>query len=233
MNKGMKMGAIFRPSLLSVLLTGFVLALNAGTARAVDIVNQPPNTGLPSRASQVFPDFAIFSTFEFDDFQTTTAFALTNLTVYGTELGNPAFNVAVTAQIWNGLPGSGAIVLSTMGMEVGMDLLFDFGGQFLPAGSYWLTAFVTRPFVGGGQWFWAENLPVTGSQSFFYNPGGGFGFGTTPIPGSTVFGTPANQAFLLQGIAFVPEPSSVALLAVGGAVGLLFRRWRPRCTTPA
>jgi hypothetical protein len=101
----------------------------------------------------------------------------------------------------------------------------------LAPGTYWISAWVDRPFAGGGQWFWDETTPVTGSEFFIHNPGGGFGFGTSPVPGSVVTGPPPHDlAFEIDGTLTsegVPEPGSVLLLSLG-AIGLAGYGWRRR-----
>lgn len=98
-------------------------------------------------------------------------------------------------------------------------LQFDLGGYQLDPGTYWISAWVVRPYTGGSQWYWKRTTPIWGSEEYFHNPGGGFGLGTDPVPGGDVFGEPADMAFLIEG---VPEPASLALLALVG--GLLLRR---------
>ncbi len=89
-------------------------------------------------------------------------------------------------------------------------------------GTYWLTASVDRPLVPGGQWFWLRTAATqNGLEHRFHNPGGGFGFGTDPIPGSMVFGDAGDLSFRIEG-AIVPEPTAFAGLMLG--VGWIVRR---------
>lgn len=161
--------------------------------------------------AQIFPDMQEFSAFEFDDFKTTKEYAITKLIVMGFEdpddpPGDPEENIDIIGLIWNGLPGGmgGEIVMASVDgsedAETGM-LTIDFGEQVLPGGSYWLTAYVVRPFDPGGQWLWQATTPVRESQEYFYNPGGGFELGTEPLPGAEVFGVARDMVFTLYAIA--------------------------------
>jgi hypothetical protein len=110
--------------------------------------------------------------------------------------GNPQYNADVIAEIWDGLPGpvdQGAKVMqSVSGGEdlTSSELTFDFGSQPLSAGRYWITVYVVRPYRPGGQWLWLSTPGVQGSEHYSYNPGGGYGMGTLPVPGSK---TPAGR----------------------------------------
>lgn len=209
----------------SRITTLFILALCVlMPASGAIIVDQSPANGL-GYVAQNFTDLG-FSALQFDDFTTSQAWALTTLTVYGTEMGNSSFNTAVTAEIWSGLPGSGSLVMSTVsGSQVGANLNLDFGGQALGAGSYWLTAYVTRSFSGGGQWFWNSFAPVSGSESFLYDPSNYFGYGAAPIAGSLSLHAqiPLDMSFTLNG-SEVPEPSTLGLVLAGSALVAFARR---------
>ena len=201
-------------------------SLAPAAATASVIVDQSTlDTG--NAISQVFPDLLNYSTKAFDDFSTSQAYNITALTVFGTEGGTAAANVAVTAEIWSGLPGTGSLVMSSVSVsEVGADLQFNFGGQTLAAGNYWVTAYVTRSFVVGGQWFWNAHSPVSGSEAFLSNPGNGFEFGSAPVRASTVNGgPPVDMAFILAGDP-VPEPGSLALVGLAAALGFSASRRR-------
>lgn len=199
-------------------------AVTGGASQRSTIIDQQPaGTGI-GRISQYFSDFPDFATLGFDDFTLSSAYNLTSLTVYGVENGNSAFNAAVRYAIVDVASNSPNTVFAAgVGVQVGSDLQFDLTGVTLGAGTYWLTAWVDRPFGGGGQWFWAEAGTANGGESIFHNPGGGFGFGTNPTPGSAIFGAPSDLAFTLSGDV-VPAPSALALLGLGGLVAGRRRR---------
>lgn len=202
----------------SISLGAILLGMNALSALAAPIVDQQPNAPSDPITSQTFPSLPTFSSQAFDDFTLSQSYNIGKLTVYGSEGGSPNSNTAVTAQIWNGPPGTGSLVQSVSGSEVNGDLQFDFAGLLLSGGTYWVSAFVTRDFSPGGQWFWDTHTPVTGSQAQWWNPGGAFGQGTAPITVASAFGstTPLDIAFTLEGTAAgsVPEPGSLALVGI-------------------
>jgi len=176
------------------------------------IVNQKYDGSSSGAIAQQFgtASFTSFSAYEFDDFTTTSNFAVKNLKVPGVDFGSSAANVSVIGVISTTPDFSGTVMTSVKGKEIGTSLKISFGGQILPAGSYWVTAYVVRP-LSGSQWFWDRTTPVRGSQEQFYNPGGGFGFGTSSIPGSAIFGTPGDMAFKLTGTAAANDASTVGL----------------------
>lgn len=179
-------------------------------------------------AQDFYQDYPTYSTQEFDDFTVPSpGWIVERVTVFGVEYGNPGMNAAVYlrfqnnygVEAWSGYTGT----------QVGNDLVFTFrkGDLVLQPGTYWITAWVKRNFGGGGgQWFWLRTTPVNGSEHYFHNPGNGFGYGGNPIPGSRVFGSPADLAFRIEG-QVIPEPAS--LIALGsGLVGLIALRRRKR-----
>jgi hypothetical protein len=203
-------------------LTAASLLLGYNVPAVADIiVDQPVTSGQYS--SQDFPDFPTYSGQAFDDFALNQTFRLTTFRAFGIEAVNshPAANTSVTAEIRSAANINSPILLSATGSEVGTDLVFDFGGAVLGPGTYWISAYVTRPYDTGGQWYWSGHKPVTGSAAKYHNPGDGFGLGNDPV--DLVSGQPSDLAFRLEGTP-VPAPPAVVLVGIGLGTGYLVRR---------
>jgi hypothetical protein len=203
-------------------LTAALLILGYNAPAVADIiVDQPVTSG--QNSSQYFPDFPTCSGQAFDDFALNQTFRLTTFRAFGIEAVNshPAANISVTAEIRSAANISSPILLSAVGSEVGTDLVFDFGGATLGPGTYWISAYVTRPYGTGGQWYWSGHQPVTGNAAKYHNPGGGFGLGNDPV--DLVSGQPSDLAFRLEGTP-VPAPPAVVLIGIGLGTGYLVRR---------
>ncbi|MBU0639335.1 MAG: PEP-CTERM sorting domain-containing protein [Planctomycetes bacterium] len=93
--------------------------------------------------------------------------------------------------------------------EYRMDCYFH--GPYLGPGRYWIEGNV----IGPENNFWMVTSAVTGSECWLNYEDYGL------MPGTELFGAPADLAFYLT--SWFPEPSTLALLAVGGFV-LLRRR---------
>jgi len=149
--------------------------------------------------SQDFPDIPTYSVSVFDDFTISTAYEITELTALGRDYyGSPASNRGVVAGIYASPDLTIPPIVSASGIEIGGNLLFNFGGAVLPAGTYWVSAHVVRPNSAGG-WHWNLRASVSGSQAMWHNPGGGYGLGTSPLRLDAVL-VQADLAFLLYGI---------------------------------
>jgi hypothetical protein len=204
------------------ILTAVLLMLGYDAPVVADIiVDQPVTSGQYS--SQYFPDFPMFSGQAFDDFALNQTFRLTTFRAFGIEAVNshPAANISVTAEIRSAANLNSPVLLSAVGSEVGTDLVFDFGGATLGPGTYWISAYVTRPDGTGGQWYWSGHQPVTGNAAKYHNPGDGFGLGNDPV--DLVSGQPSDLAFRLEGTP-VPAPPAVVLIGIGLGTGYLVRR---------
>lgn len=195
------------------------LSLGVPPAKAFIIVDQAPKTGFQG-SSQIFTDFPSYSSSGFDDFTITESFNLTSLLIYGIEQGDPTFNTAVTAAIWTTPDLAGTPLYSFSGIETNSNLVFDLTGTKLLPGTYWLSAQVTRPFSGGGQWLWMASSAISGSPAAWQNPGGGFGAGSSVFiyPNGPLRGP--SWALRLEGNPAVPGP----LPALGAFAGFATSR---------
>lgn len=207
---------------LGALGFGVAFAGIAAPALAGSVADQPNDVG-SGYTSQDFPDFPDYTGSCFDDFALSATTALGALVVYGSDsfAGGGSANLNVIARIFTAPNLEGSALATVSGSQSGSDLSFDFTGVTLDAGTYWLSAQVVRPFNEGGQWFWNVSSTMNGAQAMYHNPNGGFGFGTDPVPITTLGATAYDLAFYLEGSA-VPAP------AAGFLVGALafFRRVR-------
>jgi hypothetical protein len=188
-----------------------------------------------------------------------------SITIYGLDLGLSQYNEGVKLGLAY-QPNFNSILRVYDGVYDNGDLFFDIGERWpfpLPGFKYgwdfdpeygcrlWVTAWVERPFDPGGQWFWLVNRedPITYLESYGHNPGGGFGFGTDPIPWSEAQGVPADMAMTVEAYPCcgpgcfdpVPEPGTILALGSGvasmglaymGRAGLALRRKRPGTARP-
>ena len=200
-----------RRTLAPIVTLSFASAAFGGAAFEIF---QPPNPGA-AIASQDFPNLPDYSCACLDDFTITAPVTLATLEIFGLEeaIDGAALNLDVRAWILPA-PYLGAVpVASLHGRQVGADLLFDLEGLVLEAGTYWIAAQVVRPFAGGQQWLWDLSDARNGAEAMFHNPGGGFGYGTAPLPVSYFDSQMHDMAFRLQG---VPAPGVAAVLAIAG-----------------
>lgn len=202
------------------LSTAAFAALAVSTTGLADVILDQPASSVGDAASQIFLDpYTPYTCSAFDDFTIGESYDLTKLTVYGTNSssGSSAANVSVRVSFYTDPNLFNAAVASTTGTQVGGDLIFDLTGITLGPGTYWISAQVERSFDLGGQWFWRTSDTVNGAQALWQNPAGGFGYGSDPIPITTLGASAHDMAFTLEGI--VPTPGAMALLGLSALVG--------------
>jgi hypothetical protein len=244
---------------IALLAVGVVLLGAAPGARGDVLVNQPYDGFSPQAPSQIFTDTSpvnynqLWSIKAFDDFTIApnTVWHIDSVTVFGQDQGDPGQNVSVSLQFASSPNfNNGAPELSGSEDSSG-NLNFNSLGVTLGPGTYWLTAYVTRPLLPtGGQWFWDETNAgnPNGSEFYLHNPGGqllqilnsagNLTAFTDPTPGSAVYFPqgPNDLAFIINGSSqLIPEPTALtqALIATMIGAGGVYGRRRFRGSSRA
>jgi hypothetical protein len=182
----------------------FAVCVGVSSARADILYQQMQSPESTTASSQTLTDFPTFSTYQFDDFVVgETAWTVTRVTIPGFEQGDSTANTAVKLAF---VPDHDFSLVGTTYNGTEDDhgnLVFDnLNINLSAATTYWITAWVERSYADGGQWFWYranEGGEIVGSEEYFHNPGGDYGYGMDPIPGSMVYGFPGDMAFTIEG----------------------------------
>jgi hypothetical protein len=212
------------------------LSISSPTARAGNVLVTDPYDGTSAGVpSQIFTDtlvnYASWNTEAFADFTVTgSGWLVTGATFYGQDQGNPTQDVSVNMQILSA-PGFTTNSMGSGTEDASSNLDFNNLNLFLAPGTYWITAWIDRPELTGGQWFWDMTNDVSPGLAQFeiQDPGAALLNDPTPTPGDAAYGpSPLGLAFTLYGSA-VPEPSGAVLLAIGAAgLAIVARRSRAR-----
>ncbi len=200
------------------------LLLLATSALHADVLRDQPWDGV-SRGSpaQDFTDTAnrVYSVWLFDDFTVPEpGWWIDRVTIYGSEQGTPSYNVGIYLSI-SPAPRADLLNVIATGTEVVLEpgsypqrrranLVFELNGFYLPPGTYYLSAWVRRPFDlnndgianDGGQWFWLRTSPTLGQPFYLHNPAGGWGFGGNPVGGG--WNSEQDLSFTIEGRATPP-----------------------------
>ena len=226
-------------SLSLAILAG--LGLAAAHPANAQVLYKQSYDGVSSAApSQVLSDIPLLTSYSLDDFTVTgTGWDISKVTAFGEELGdstNKAVSLAFTTEPnASATPDVSAITPTNTyaGVEDASGNLVFTQPIHLDAGNYFITAFTTRKFSQGGQWFFRETRPVNGQDFYSSIPGNGFGsIPDQPNPGN-------DLAFEIDGAQSgtvppaVPEPSSVLTFAVAalGIGGLMIAAKRKKSTS--
>jgi len=178
-------------------LTGALIS----TASFAQVWNQPWDGASIALPSQKFPDMTAFDVLCFDDIQLSNTTTINAATFYGVELGLSSQNISVEIGFASS-PNVSSIFISATGTQVGNNLVFSGLNINLAPGQYYVTAYVVRSFGSGGQWTWKQTIFANASgglpQAYMHNPGNGFGWGSNPLPVSTVTGIPRQMTMFIQ-----------------------------------
>ncbi|HET6643884.1 MAG TPA: PEP-CTERM sorting domain-containing protein [Fimbriimonadales bacterium] len=205
------------------------LVATAGIASA-QLYTQPYDGTSFGFISQTVTDHKELSTYLFDDLNIGTPWTINKITAFGEEGGIASATTAVTVRIQenHSFTNPGAIALEVRikgnsAMQSGNAVL-DIPDIVVDPGQYWISVWVDRPFDTGGQWNWRSTQPVTGSEAWAHNPGGGLLGSTDPGTIDSFSGLgPTDLAFEIDGTA-VPEPATFVAIGLGLAALLARKR---------
>lgn len=209
-----------------------MLVFSAPALRADILWDQPWDGVSRGSPAQDFtdPDNRTYSVWLFDEFTVSEpGWWIDRVTVYGSEQGTPSYNLGVYLSI-STAPHVDVIDVVSIGTEVVLEpgeaplrrranLEFELNGFYLPPGTYYLSAWVRRPFDPGGQWFWLRTSPTLGEPFYLHNPGGAWGFGGNPVGGGWL--TEQDLSFTIEGRSTITIAGTVELQEYDGDTTLV------------
>ncbi len=167
--------------------------------------------------------YDIYDGFVADDFIVPPGeqWAITSVTATGGEWGGAGGFTQVNVYFYADDAGMPAATYfeSAMNMTAigSMNGTFDFdlpSAVILTPGTYWICVQAEGAYVTYGQWGFADNdMAVVNNESYFINPGGGFGPYTTWTPFTIFQGIALDMSFALNGTA---DPASIVGYALNG-----------------
>jgi hypothetical protein len=196
--------------------------------------------GTADVANQEFGDFPAFNNYSVGDIAVTgLGWQITSVSIFVSLQNATAWQAQVTQGRLNIFgktggtplasddPTAGSLVsISTTSVGNNVYKITASGlNMNVSAGNYWVGLTPRGDFGAVGQAFHLNSTTTSGAPSYWRNPSGGFGSGSDWIPASTAGNQAAfvDGSLMIEGTQVVPEPGTMAALAIG-AVALLRRR---------
>ncbi len=196
-------------------------------AHAADIYSQP----YAETPNGAYFASTVSNFFQYDSFVVSSSSSVQSITWWGVDINelligattiNPtSFTVSIFADSGSGTPGA-QLASSTIGNSGNASVVGSLQGLSL----YQYSGTLTTQFnVVAGTTYWLAIADATDNDDWFWATGSGPNNSHVTVVGGQPSTSADDMAFALQGVAAaVPEPSSAALLLLGGIGALCTRK---------